>query len=153
MSTLVNDVPFDFCSMEFEISSNGESFGIMTGIESVDYKETFNRTKYGGTNRQATARTDGDSECEGSLTFYQSWWDYLAAKAAELKQPLALLEMTITINKQHRGEVMHTDTLTGVKLGDIGSSGSKGPDPLMVTCSLDVMNIYRDGVDAWGKTL
>jgi len=153
MSTTVNNIPFDHCSLEFEISSSGESFGIMSGVDSIDYTETFNRTKYGGTNRQATARTDGDSECEGSITFYQSWWDYLASKAAELKQPLALIEFTLTINKQHRGEVLHTDTLTGVKLGDIGNSSSKGPDALMVTCKLDVMNIYRDGVDAWGNTL
>jgi hypothetical protein len=154
MSTIVNKVPYDFCSLEFEFTANGgETFGILEGIDSLDYKVKMNRTKLYGTSRLPIDMTDGDIDADSSITFLKSWFDYISAKARELKIPLAQLEMTGTVNYQHRGEVMHTDTLSQVRFAEIGHSLSKGPDPLMVVCPLILLNVYYDGVDVLGNTL
>lgn len=153
MSTTVNKIPYDFCSMQVELGANGESFGIMEGIDSIDYKATMNRTKLYGTSRLPIAETDGDVEFDASITFLQSWFDLIVDKAKAMKVPLAQLELTLAISYQHRGEVMHTDTLTTARFAEIGKSNSRGPDPNMVSCPLSVMNIYFDGIDVLGGTL
>ncbi|HMJ52402.1 MAG TPA: hypothetical protein VK540_10005 [Polyangiaceae bacterium] len=152
-STVVNEVPYDFYSMEVEISIAGESFGIVKGIEEIEYTTTFNREKLRGGSRKPLLRTDGDVDYEGSITWLKSWFDYLCDKSRELKIPLADLELLVNFSYAHKGEVLHTDTLVGVKLAEIGNSHSRGPDGLQTTSPLDVMDIFYDGVNVFGETL
>lgn len=152
-STVVNKVPYDFYSMEFDIAAGGQSIGIIEGVDEIEYTVTFNREKLHGSSRKPIDRTTGDIELDASITFLRSWYDLIVAKAKEANVALADLEMTITINFAHKGEVLHTDTLAQAKFAEIGNSHSRGPDPLMVTCPLDIMNVYFDGVDVFGATL
>lgn len=152
-SIVVNEVPYDFYSMEVEVSAEDESFGIIKGIEEIEYTVTFNREKLRGGSRKPLIRTDGDVDYEGSITWLKSWFDYICDKSRELKIPLADLELLFNFSYAHKGEVLHSDTIFGVKLGEIGNSHSRGPDGLMVTTPLDVMDIFYDGVNVFGETL
>jgi hypothetical protein len=110
-SVTVNEVPYDFYSMEVEVATEEES------------------------------------------TWLKSWFDFLCDKSRELKIPLADLEMLFNFSYAHKGEVLHTDTLVGVKLAEIGNSHSRSPDGLQVTSPLSVMDIFFDGVNVFGETL
>lgn len=153
MSTIVNQIPYDFYSMEVELATTTASFGIIKGVEEVDYGVKFNREKQRGGSRKPTHRTTGDIDPDASITLLKSWFDYILAKARELKIPLADLSMAWTINYAHKGEVLHTDTLTEVAFAEIRHSFKRGPEGLMVSVPLDIMNVYYDGVDVFGDTL
>lgn len=148
----VNQVAYDFYSMEVEVSANGESFGVIEGLEEIEYTTTINREKLYGRSRVPIERTDGDAEFDGSITIHRYWYNYLVKLAKELGIGLAQLEMTFAITYAADGETV-TDTLTRVKLGEIGNSHSRSPDPLQVTLPLDLMNVYYDGVDVFGAKL
>jgi len=152
-STVVNEVAYDFYSMEVEVSSDGESFGIIKGIDEIEYVTTFNRDKLRGGSRKPLIRTEGDVDYEASITWLKSWFDFLCDKSRELKIPLADLELLFNFSYAHKGEVLHTDTLTQVKLAEISNSHSRSPDGLMVTTPLDIMDIFYDGVNVFGETL
>lgn len=152
-SIVVNETPYDFYSMETEIVLTDESIGIIKGIEEIEYVTTFNREKLHGGSRKPISRTDGDVEYSGSLTWLKAHFDYLCDKARELDIPLADLELLINFSYAHKGAVLHTDTLFGVKLGEISNSHSRSADGLQVTTPLDLMDIFYDGVNVFGETL
>lgn len=149
----VNQVPYDFQSMEVELVSNGESFGIIEGLEEIEYTCTINREKMYGRSRNPVKRTDGVAEYAASMTIHRDWWHYLVAKSKELGIPLGLLEMTLGVSYFAEGAELVTDTVTGVKLAEIGNSYARGPEGLLVPVPLDIMNVYYSGVDVFGNTL
>lgn len=153
-SVIANQIPYDFYSLQFDLSFvDGESLGIIRGVEEVEYTATINRVKLYGVSRKPVARTDGDVEFEASITFLRSWYDFIVKKAREAGKGLAQIEMTLAVSYYAEDYELVTDTLTGVKFGEIGNSHSRSPDPLMVTVPLDVMNIYFNGMDVFGETL
>ncbi len=153
MSTIVNLIPYDFYSMEIELATTTSSFGIIKGVEEIDYGIKFNREKLRGGSRKPIARTTGDMDPDASISLLKSWYDYIIAKALENKIALADLSMTWTVNYAHKGQVLHTDTLTEVALAEIRHTFKRGPEALMVSLPLDIMNVYYDGVDVFGDTL
>ena len=158
-TVLVNQVPYDFQSLETEIlvvgadGVAGSTFGIIEGLEEFDYTCTINRTKVYGRNRLPIMRTEGDAEFDASITIHRYWWHLVRSSAKDLGVPLAQLEMVLNFTFYAPDQEIHTDTLTGVRVAEIGNSGSHGPDPQMVTVPLDIMNIYWDGEDIFGGTL
>lgn len=151
-TTLVNQVAYDFQSLETELVANGESFGIIDGLDKFDYTVTINRTKIYGRSRLPIIRTEGDAEFDASIDVHRFWWDWIRAKSKDLGVPLASLRMTLAFTFFADG-IIHTDTLTGVALKEIKNAGQHGPDPQMTSMPLDIMNIYFDGEDIFGNKL
>jgi hypothetical protein len=149
----VNAVPYDFKSLQVTINANGEDFGILRGIDEIEYQVTINREKFYGGHRVPILRTDGEAEHEGSLTMHRAWYNFIVRKAKELGIGLAMLKMTIAVTYEDPTGDTFTDTLTDVAIGEIGNSHSNGPEHLMVTIPLDIMNVYYDGVDVFGDRL
>lgn len=162
-TALVRQVPTDFASIETEIiakgGQGGVSLGLVSGLEEFDYTATVNRTEMYGSGREPMEEpTEGDAEYSASITVLRFWFDWLTENARAMGIPLFELTFTIAFNYYGKdpqtGEaVLHTDTLTGVKLNEIGHSGSRGSDPNMVTLPLRVGSIYYDGVNGFGRTL
>jgi hypothetical protein len=153
-TTLVNQVPYDFQSIETELVANGESFGIIEGLDQFDYTVTINRTKIYGRSRLPILRTEGDAEFDASITIHRFWWDWIRQKSKDLGVPLASLEMILAFSFWAPStKTLHTDTITGVKFKEIKNQGQKGPDPQMTNTPLDIMNIYFDGEDIFGNKL
>jgi hypothetical protein len=149
----VNAVPYDFKSMQITINANGEDFGILRGIDELEYTATINREKFYGGHRVPILRTDGEAEHEGSLTMQRSWFNFIVRKARELGVGLAMLDMTIAVTYESPDGETFTDTLVGVRLGEIGNSHSNGPEHLMVTIPLDIMDVYYEGTNVFGDRL
>lgn len=149
----INKQTYDFYNLEFDLSIPGQNIGIISGVEEIDYSEKYNREKVHGSSRLPVDRTEGDIEPDASITFLESWLRRIldAAKTAGIGR--ANLEMTITINYAKNGSAIVTDTLVGVKFGEIGKSFSRGPGVLMSKCPLDIMNIFMNGVDPLGNSL
>jgi hypothetical protein len=162
-TALVRQVPTDFASIETEIILNGAqsgvSLGLISGLEEFDYTATVNRTEMYGSGRLPMPEpTEGDAEFSASITVLRFWFDWLTENARA--QGIPLFELTFTIAFTYFGKdpnsgesVLHTDTLVGVKLNEIGNSGARGSDPNMVNMPLRVGNIFYDGVDGFGNTL
>jgi hypothetical protein len=162
-TALVRQVPTDFASIETEViakgTGGGVSLGLVSGLEEFDYTATVNRTEMYGSGRLPMSEpTEGDAEFSASITVLRFWFDWLTEQSRALGIPLFELTFTIAFNYYGKdpqtGEaVLHTDTLVGVKLNEIGNSGSRGSDPNMVSMPLRVGNIFYDGVDGFGNTL
>jgi hypothetical protein len=153
-TTLVNQTAYDFQSLETEFVANGQSFGIIDGLDKFDYTVTVNRTKIYGRSRLPMIRTEGDAELDASIDVHRYWWHRIRQGAKDLGIALAELEIVLAFTFYAPGDpVLHTDTLTGVRLKEIKNSGQHGPDPQMVSMPLDVMNIYFDGEDIFGNQL
>lgn len=164
-TALVKQVPTDFASIETEVIAKGANggsavtLGLVSGLEEFDYTGTVNRTEMYGAGRLPMAEpTEGDAEFSASITVLRFWFDWLTEQARA--QGVGLYTMTFTIAFNYYGKdpqtgeaVLHTDTLVGVKVNEIGMSGSRGSDPNMVTVPLRVGNIFYDGVDGFGNTL
>lgn len=155
----LNLVPYDFQSLEVDIGVQGvkgragTNFGILTGLDEIEYTTTINREKIYGTSRLPILRTMGDVEFDGSLTMHKYWWDFIVDQCRALNLPLIKLEMAIAVSYFAEDQQLKTDTIIGAALAEIGNSGSKGPDSLMVNNSLDIMNIFYNGVDLLGNRL
>lgn len=158
---LIQQVPYDFQSIETEFFIEGkskDSLGLIDGLEEFDYSCTFNRTIFYGCGQLPIERTEGDAEFSARIQIHRYWFHYLTAKAEEFGIGLINLEMQLTFayfgKHPHQAQAKpHVDTLTGVKLGAIESSGKHGSSPQMVSLPLDVMNIYWDGVDVTGHSI
>jgi hypothetical protein len=148
-----NNVAYDFKSLEIEFVANGTSFGILEGIDEFDYSGTINRVKFYGRSRNPLTRTEGEAEYDASITLDRDWWHFMRAKAQQMGIPLADLEIVIAFTYYAKDQELHTDTITGVQIKEIGNSGKNGPDQQMVKIPLDVMNIYFDGEDVFGNKL
>ena len=148
-----NGAVYDFQSLETEFVGNGQSFGILNGLDEFDYTTTVNRTKFYGRSRVPLTETEGDAQFDASITVDRDWWHRVRAQAAEMGVALADLEIVLAFSYYAKDHDLHTDTLTGVKIKEIGNSGKHGPDPQMVKLPLDVMNIYYDGEDVFGNKL
>lgn len=153
MPALINNVSYQYSNISIEISVPGSSFGVVgAGADSLTYSVSFDREVMRGGSRLPVARTDGEAEFEGSITFNRHWFDYLVAQCAEQGVGIGNLEMTIGVSYAHSTDVpVRTDTLTGVRFGGFDHSNDAGPDVLQVECELDIMNIYYDGVDVFGN--
>ncbi len=158
-TAVVNQVPLDFASIETEvIARGGQSLGLISGLDEFDYTATINRTEmYGAGRLPMSEPTEGDVEFDASITVLRFWFDWLVEQAGALGIPLAELTFTIAFNyysKTAGGQyVLKTDTLIGCRLKEIGNSGSRGSDPLMVSMPLRVGNIFFQGVDVFGNRL
>lgn len=153
-STLVNQVPYDFQSIETELVANGQSFGIIEGLDQFDYTVTINRTKVYGRSRLPIMRTEGDADFDASITIHRYWWHRVRQGAKDLGIPLASIEMILAFTFYSPDDkALHTDTLVGVKFKEIKSQGQHGPDPQMTNTPLDIMNIFFDGEDIFGNKL
>lgn len=157
-SVLVNQVPYDFQSLEFEVIARGASgqaisFGIVTGLEEIEYTASFNREKIYGTSRIPQLRTLGDVEFDGSMTLQRYWFDYIMDQVRSIGVPIGQLEMTMALSYFREFAEIRTDTLVGAAFAEIGNSASRGPDPVTVSLPLDLMNIFWDGEDALGNRI
>ena len=153
-SVLVNKVPYDFQSLEIELSSFGVSIGIIEGIDEIEYNTSINRETFYGSGRIPKLRSGGVAEYDASITMARYWWDYLVNVAKLRRVGLANLAMTMSVSYEDPAtRLVVTDTLTGVAMKEIGNSHSSGSELLTVSVPLDVMNIYYSGVDVFGGML
>lgn len=158
-TVLLKQIPYDFASLETEIviandGSAGATLGLVEGLEEFDYTATINRVEMYGSGRLPMSQpTEGDAEFEASITVLRYWYNFLISSAQQLQIPLAELTFTLALTYYAKNEELVTDTLTGCRLNEIGNSGSRGADPLMVSMPLRVGNIYFNGVDVFGNTL
>jgi hypothetical protein len=153
-SVIVNQVPYDFYSLELEVAiDGGESFGIIDGFEELEYTVTINREKMYGRSRLPRKRTDGDAEFEASLTLHQDAWHFIRKKLKESGIPIARAKFNITVSYFAEDEELVSDTLTEVAIAELGSSHSRGPEGLTKSMPIDPMNIYFDGEDVFGGKL
>jgi hypothetical protein len=159
-TALVRQVPTDFASIETEVvAKGGTSLGLISGLDEFDYAAKANRTEMYGSGRLPMSEpTEGDAEFEGSITVLRFWFDWLTEQARALG--IGLFDLTFNLAFTYYGtdpatgdKVLHVDTLTNVKLNEIGNSGSRGSDPNMVSMPLRVGNIYYDGYDVYNNAL
>lgn len=153
-TALVNEIPYDFQSVETEIIANGATFGLVSGLDEFDYTVTINRTeRYGAGRLPLEDPTEGDAEFDASITIHRDWFQFLLEQSAAAGIALAELKFTLAFTYYRKDTTLVTDTLTGCRLKEIGNSGSHGPDPQMVSMPLRVANIFFNGKDVFGNSL
>lgn len=158
---LINQVPFDFQSIETEIlceNKTHDTFGLVEGLEAFDYSVTINRTKFYGRSVQPIAITEGDATYDGKIVVDRYWFNYIVERSQELAVAFIDIEMKINLTYsgvspgQRKSEAKtYTDTLKGVRFRGINAQGSHGPDPLKIEMPLDIMNVYWNGFDVLGN--
>jgi hypothetical protein len=151
---------YDFKNLQVSITGGsklqgvrGTPFGIVQGVQEIEYSVTINREKFYGTSRVPLLETEGEAEFSGSITMHRYWFNYIIAKAKELKIPLAYLEMTLAVAYFVKGKGIVTDTLKEAKFQEIGNSHTNGPAHLMVAMPLTMNDIFFSGVNVFGDVM
>ena len=153
LSTVVQDIPYDFHNLQISLVTGQGIIGIINGIEDIEYSAKMSRGKLYGSSRTPRTRTDGEVEPDASMTIWRSHFQAVMSFAKQANIPIAKLHMTIAITYSAQGYAPYTDTLYDVLFGEIGNSASRGPDALMVKLPLDPLDIFYDGVNVFGKRL
>lgn len=149
----VDKVAYDFKNLEVALVAGGKSFGIIDGLEEIEYQCNIEREKFYGPSRLPVIRTEGQADFEASITMARYWWQYIVRRTLELGLTLAGLEMALSVSYVKPGQPIATDTLWKAALSEITNSHTNGPEHLMVPCPIDIMNIYYQGVDVFGNRL
>lgn len=153
LSVVVQDIPYDFQSLQVSLVTGAGIIGILTGIEDIEYTAKIQRAKLYGSSRTPRTRTRGDVEPDGSMTLWRSHWQAIRSFAKQAQIPIADLHMTIAITYTAAGYTPYTDTLYDVLIAEIGSTAQRGTDAVMTKLPLDILNIFYGGEDVFGNKL
>jgi hypothetical protein len=156
----VDENSYDFKNLQISISGGSRlqgvrstPFGIVRGVQEVEYSTTINREDFYGSSRTPQLVTEGEAEFSASITMHRYWFNYIVKKAAELKIPLAYIEMAIAVSYVVKGKGIVTDTLKEAQFQEIGNSHTNGPAHLMVAMPLHIKDIYYSGANVFGERL
>lgn len=151
----VNRVAYDFASLEVDPSiKGGPSLGVVPGQVTIEYNDKFDRTKMFGSGRYADDATDGVYDADGSWELHRWQYQWLVAQIKLNGLGFYEVEFDLSVSYAHKGEPLHTDTITGVQFADRKHSGKQGPDPLTIPISLFIKGkIFIDSIGPLGETL
>jgi len=140
---LINGVKFDWASVEISLAG-----GIFTGCTELSYKQTREVGDVYGTGAEKLARTLGQLNADGSLAMYRrDFQDFLALLTNN--GATGYLDTAFDIVASYTapdGDGSLTDKCIGCVITEPDISGAQGTDPLVVTCSLDVMRVELGGI-------
>lgn len=136
----VNQVPYDFASIEFDID------GLLTvGLRSLSYEHGMEVEKNFGASREAINRTDGVYSAEDAeVTLLMS--DYRAL-IAQLGNGYMKRVFPAAAVYGHDGGETYTDELIDCRIIMDAHDHSQGPEGLEVSITLSVMKVKPNGVD------
>jgi hypothetical protein len=142
-SPRVNNVPYDFASLTFNI--NG--LRITSGLRSISWEHGMEVEKLMGADREAFDRTGGTYNAEDSeVTLYKS--TYLAVIGAlgpGYMLPDAEFGASLSYGKD--GQEVHTVQFERARIIKDAGDHSQGTEGLEVSITLSVMKIKPDGID------
>lgn len=140
----INGYGYDYSSIT--LSVNGLTF---SGITSITYNDSVERTKLYGTGSMPVGVTRGQYNCEASLEFHKHEFDRFALAFPSLFDA----KFNITIFHQTTGSPGSTDVLVDCRIDNIENSYSAGSDGLVVPVTLNVMEIIRNGKSAFASSI
>lgn len=138
---------FAFSWPSVEISIGG--FKKVVASKSIRYSDPLQIGKAYGTSTRPIVRTRGQSAPVGSWEMLRSAWDMLCKDVLAIGGKLGFAEQAFPIFVSYAEPsnplLTVTDQLLGTRIHSPEAGGSEGPDPLLVTVQLDIMEIV------WGK--
>jgi hypothetical protein len=134
--SLINGYEYDYNSIEFAV--NGIVF---TGIQSIDYTESMERSEVRGTTPKVLSFTRGQYKAEGSFEMLKRDYDLLTSALTNKFDS----NFSATISYSNPGDLITVDEIIGMKLTEVGKSHSVGTDALVVSCSFVCVEIKENG--------
>jgi hypothetical protein len=134
----INGVRYDFSSVEINV--NGR---IVTGVKSINYKNTKKPGAVSGTSAQKNGRTRGKYEPEAGIEMYRQEADELRAALGNGYMEVAF---DIVVHYADDGQPTVTDRIRGCLIADESFEGSEGSDALTVKFELDVIAVLPGGL-------
>jgi hypothetical protein len=154
MAAIINNITYQFADLELSLSAVGEPLSISDAFTELKYSDKVDRERQKGASRFTEDFTDGEYEPEGSVTFKQKMYDYIAAWLKEKGVGFYDVELTLTVNYRNKGQPVNTDTITKVKFASREKGGAAGPEGLSVPCDLFIGGrIYENGIGPFGEKL
>lgn len=140
---IINGVKFDWSSIEIDLNGT-----IFTGCTELAYKQTREIGDVYGTGAEKLARTLGQLNAEGTLAMYRrDFQDFINLLTGNGQTGYLDTEFDITASySAPNGDGILTDRCISCVILEPDISGSQGTDPLMVTCSLDILRVELDGI-------
>lgn len=135
----VNGRVLSYASCEFQV--DGE---IITGIKSITYKDSIERSKARGAGRQPLGRTSGEYDSEGSMTMLREDFHALIKRFGNGWMDKSF---DVVVTYAEDDIEMHTDRLVGCLFDSADGSNEQGTDPLETELPLNIMYIVRDGIE------
>lgn len=143
----INGTAPSWAQIRFSIDSHGRAIG----ISKISYKETIAREKVRGEGALALEMTEGEIDCEASITM--TWREHrrllssLQSKASASGVTVSQVPFALTVlYRIDAGSQLIEDTLEGCRLKEIGQDHEAGPKGLMAEVPLDLMRIKWNGV-------
>jgi hypothetical protein len=146
---LINGTRYDYSSIKLCVLTPAPVF--ITNINSISYEYSREIGVLRGTSSKKQGRTRGVFDATGSMSLYVEEWNKLVAalKLSPFPSPTAGFMEKVFMITVAFGEappaVPSVDTLIGATITRVGRDYSQGPDPLMVSCDLDFMDVKDNG--------
>lgn len=139
---LINGHRFDFSSVEINV--NGRIF---TGVTEISYSNSLEPGVVRGTSAQPIGRTRGEASSEASFTMLKSDYSQLI-RALDPSGRRGYMERSFDINVSFREDFelpLQNDFLRGCRISQDEDSHSTGSEAIVVSVTLSVMRVFRNG--------
>ena len=132
----INGYAYDYSCISISIS--GKTF---SGISSISYSDSVERSKIYGTGPKPIGVTRGQYSAEGSMELYKHEFDRLASSVTNIFDII----FDVTVTYKTPGQQITYDKLVQCRIDKVENSGSAGSDALMVPLTLNILDIVRNG--------
>jgi hypothetical protein len=144
---IVNGKTFDFSAIETSVPLAG----IIREINEISYSDSIERGELRSGQPWVDASTTGDYSAEASITLSKQWHTRLITKLEELALAAGLpgpydYEFPLNVVYEKPGMPRQRDQLKKCSLIGSEFSGSRGPDPLLITVPIYLHAVYWNGV-------
>lgn len=136
----VNGHVYDFSSVEINFKGL-----IYAGVSEISYTHGLEPGVLRGTRSGKLGRTRGEYTAEGSFSMYLEEWKLFRTA---LGPGFMERSFTATIHYSELGAPLQTDVLNGCRITNDEKSHSQGSDPLVAAITLDIMEVFEDGIPA-----
>lgn len=158
----INNVAWDFQNLETSITLctlqgpqivTVAELPIIDGSEEINYSDKLEDEEMWGSSRTPQGETDGVVSFDGSLGLLMKSWDWLHNTMSENKigWAQARLNISLTFTKPNVDPINHL--LYAARIMGNQAQFKRGQENLRVTMPIRPRNIYRNGVDPFGKQL
>lgn len=119
-------------------------------FKSINYKASKEPGMVQGNRVVPEGRTRGYGTGSGSFEMLKSEWnDFVADLTNNGEIPITDVDFAVLVGYSENGVDTTQDNLRGVRITDIDLNNQQGTDATYVNCTLSIMRVALNGIDAY----
>lgn len=146
--TLINGNRYSFANITIQLGGVEVARG---ALKSINYDASQEPGLVQGNQVAPVGRTVGYGSATGSFEMLASEWDdFNDSLTNSGETPTMSVDFDIIISYSVNDVDVRTDSLLGCRITKIGSANTQGNDATTKACDLSIMQVYENGILAYG---